>query len=81
MTAAQERRLMMAALDFAHGEIRYQAAKRTHILAKRHEWPGLVGHADDRRVAAKERRQLRGVLLRAAGLYRKQPLLPGEKAR
>ena len=81
MTAAQERRLLLAALDYAHAEIRYRAAKQTHILAKRHEWVDIEGHAVDRDQAARERRLLRDRLFRAAGIFRKQPLLPIEKAR
>jgi hypothetical protein len=74
MTAAQERRLLLAAIGFASADAALQIVRRKHRSG---ETPDPEGRA--RVVASKLRREWKTRLLAAAGTRRKQPLLPIER--
>jgi hypothetical protein len=82
VTAAQERRLLLAALDYAGADEVYREMKSRHIRLKRLPLcDGQVAARRERRNAAQVRARAKTRLLRAAGLFRAQPLLPLEAAR
>jgi hypothetical protein len=73
MTPFQERRLILAAIDFAANDRLVQAVRRSVRSGEKPVW--ILAEALKERAKAKKR------LLRAAGVFRKQRLLPIEKMR
>lgn len=74
MTPAQERRLLHAALGYAHADHELQVVRRGIRTGETDDPKGVV-----RKAAAKALRAWKLRLLRAAGAHRKQPLLPLHK--
>ena len=82
MTAAQERALLLAALDYVAADRLYVRARKAHIRAKREVGSFSCEEERYQRASVSSGRALaKARLLRAAGVFRKQPLLPLEKAR
>jgi len=81
VTAAQERRLILAALDYATQDRAYRNARRIHLDAVARRAEDARECEKVRSLCAKARRLAKLRLLRAAGLYRSQTLLPLEKMR
>jgi hypothetical protein len=71
VTPEQERRLLVAALGFANADQNRRAVRRAHLSGERPDADGAL-----RAVASKEKRRWKLKLLRAAGLERRQALLP-----
>lgn len=74
MNAARERRLLLAAIGYAGADRELQRARRWHRSG---EMPDTDGSR--RRAAAKERMKWKMRLLRAAGVFQRQKLLPLHK--
>ena len=84
MTAAQERRLLLAALDYAAADEDVRIARKI-VRDHRNDYEALRAPEGDEvsllHEALKARRASKTRLLRAAGQKREQPLLPLEKTR